>query len=527
MNPARLIHTVAALSHSCASLSLDHSPEKTHHPCALVRLAMKHAACWLTMFWITTTLSAERQRPNIVFILADDLGWTDVACNGGDLYQTPNIDRLAREGLRFTDAYAACNVCSPTRAALMTGMAPARLHLTDYLNGSVRPHAKLRVPEWTKHLEHRHTTLAEALKGAGYATIHAGKWHLARRPDPANLAIEEREDFPDRHGFDVMISGVCAPGTYFYPWQKRGLDAGLSGKGKEGDYLTDLLTEEALRAVEVNRERPFFLYLAHFDVHTPIEAKPAYVEKYRQMVQPQMRHRNAVYAAKVQSLDESVGRVMQTLQSLGVAENTLIIFTSDNGGMDLDGFPTDNHPLRAGKGTAYEGGVRVPLIVKWPGVIHPGGVSHEPVITMDFFPTLLAAAEAKSDPAPAAPRDGVSLMPIFQDAAMSLHREALFWHYPHHHDYGAEPYGAVRSGEWRLVEFYDDMRTELYHLADDISETKDVSAAHPEVAHRLTQMLHDWRGKTGAQMPEPNPDHDPVKDAEEKTALHARHLRHP
>lgn len=291
-------------------------------------------------------------RPNLIFLLVDDLGWTDLSCQGSDLYETPNIDRLAADGMRFTNGYAACTVCSPTRAAAMTGMYPARLHVTDFISGHSRPHARLTVPDWTMRLEHRHVTLAEALKTAGYTTAQVGKWHLAPR-DRVNRHLEDRDYFPIRQGFDVQVAGTCFPGTYYYPFRRSGYDTGMAAGAKPGDYLTDRLTDEALKIIEKNRDRPFFLYFSYFNVHTPVEGKPEYAQEYRRKVKPGMRHTNPGYAAMVRAVDESVGRILAKLAELGIEENTAIVFTGDNGGLDREGNPTENSPLRDGKGSTY------------------------------------------------------------------------------------------------------------------------------------------------------------------------------
>lgn len=459
--------------------------------------------------------TAAAERLNVVFLLVDDLGWTDVGCFGSDLYKTPNIDRLAADGMRFTNAYAACTVCSPTRAAAMTGMYPARLHLTDFIAGHQRPFARLKVPDWTMYLAHRYVTMAEALKASGYATAQVGKWHLAPR-DREKPYVEDRNYFPITQGFDIQVAATCGPGTYFYPFAKRGYDTGLAEGSKPGDYLTDRLTDEALAFVEKNREKPFFLYFPYFNVHMPLGGKPEYVEKYRGLVKPGMRHTNPTYAAMVQSVDDSVGRIRAKLDELEIAGRTLIIFTSDNGGLDRDGDPTENMPLRDGKGSAYEGGVRVPAIVLWPGATRPGSVSDEPVITMDYYPTVLEVTGSPGNAEHNAHVDGLSLVPLLKNSRTSLPREALYWHYPHYHHGGATPYSAVRAGDWRLIEFFEDRHVELYNLADDVHERHDLAAKMPDKADQLRRMLHAWRKKVGAQMPTANPDYDPQKDADSK-----------
>jgi arylsulfatase A len=429
------------------------------------------------------------ERPNVVFILIDDLGWTDLGCMGSPLFETPNVDRLAREGLKFTQAYAACTVCSPTRASLMTGKYPARLHLTDYIPGEKHPKAKLRIPDWTQHLPLEELTIAKVLKGAGYATASIGKWHLG----PA-------EFFPEHQGFDLNRGGCDKgqPPSYFSPYRIPTLE-----DGPKGEYLTDRLTDEAVKFIQANHDRPFYLYLPHYAVHAPFQAKPEIIEKYRAKIKPGMDQKNAAYAAMVESVDQSVGRILATLDDLKLSEKTIVVFTSDNGGL----LPaTSNKPLRVGKGSAYEGGVRVPLIVRWPGVSRPGSVCETPTITLDWYPTIAEAAGVKLDPKQIV--DGASLLPLLRGAD-GFARDALFWHYPHYHGGGAKPYSAVRKGDLRLVEFFEDDRIELYNLKDDIGETKDLAASMPEKAQELRKLLSDWRVAVGAQMPTPNPDYDP------------------
>lgn len=426
------------------------------------------------------------RRPNIVFVLVDDLGWTDLGCFGSTYYETPNIDRLASQGLRFTDAYAACTVCSPTRACILTGQYPARLHITDWIAGHKRPFAKLRVPDWTMQLSHSIPNIAQALKTAGYATASIGKWHLG--PEAC---------WPDKQGFDINIGGCDKgqPPSYFSPYKLPTLS-----DGPNGEFLGDRLTTEALKFIEANKDRPFFLYLPHYAVHTPLMAKKEVIEKYRKKTVSQGEHTNPTYAALVESVDDSVGRLLQKLDELKLSERTVIVFTSDNGGLKS---VTSNAPLRAGKGSAYEGGVRVPLIVRWPGVTPPGSVSHTPVISADYYPTLRAIAGVSTASSPLV--DGENLEPLLRQTGPLGHR-ALYWHYPHYHPGGATPYGVIREDNFRLVEFYEDGHVELYNLANDIGEIQDLSVRLPEKTADLRQKLHKWRQLVGAQMPTANPD---------------------
>jgi arylsulfatase A-like enzyme len=425
------------------------------------------------------------------------MGWTDLGCFGSKYYETPNIDRLAAQGMRFTDAYSACTVCSPTRASVMTGQYPARLHITDWIAGHKRPFARLSVPDWTMQLAPDILSIADVLKVAHYATASIGKWHLG-----------PPECWPDKQGFDLNVGGCDKgqPPSYFSPYKIPTLK-----DGPDGEFLSDRLTTEALTFIESNKDKPFFLYFPHYAVHTPIQAKQSVIDKYKAKQNKDAPHNNPGYAALVESVDDSVGRLLAKLEELKLSERTIIFFTSDNGG--LLGC-TSNAPLRAGKGSAYEGGVRVPLIVKWPGIVKPGSVCHTPVISADFYPTLIDLAGFRTPPVNQ-PVDGESLWHLLRSNT-PLTRDALYWHYPHYHPGGATPYGAVRAGDFRLVEFYEDSRVELYNLKDDIGESKELAAAMPEKAAALRQKLHDWRKQVGAQMPAPNASHDPVKDQAKK-----------
>ena len=432
--------------------------------------------------------------PHILFVLADDLGWRDLSCYGSDFYETPHIDRLADQGMRFTDAYAAANVCSPTRAALLTGKSPARLHLTDFLSGLVFPYASLRSPNWSRHhLAHEEVTLAERLKPVGYETFYFGKWHLGRK-----------EHFPVTQGFDHSV-GVAVWGlrSYFYPWPNvRDID------GKQGDYFTDRLTDRVIQSLEVVRDRPFFMFVSYCSPHRPTQAKEEWIRKYQAKLGPEHGQRNSVNAGMIHSLDENVGRLMRSLNDLNLTDQTLVIFASDNGGNHYADTPpkTNNAPLRAGKGSAYEGAYRVPLIIRWPGRIAPGRTSSEPVTSVDFFPTLMAVTGQKRSAD--LELDGVSLLPLLLNQA-SLRRRALYWHYPHYHHGGASPHGVIRKGRYRLIEHFDGTQTELYDIERDLGETVNLAYALPETSQELLEELRRWRREVGAQMPTLNPDFDP------------------
>ncbi|MFM8415710.1 MAG: sulfatase [Planctomycetota bacterium] len=433
--------------------------------------------------------------PNVIVILVDDMGWRDLACQGSGFFRTPHIDRLAASGMRFTQGYAACTVCSPSRAAILTGQYPARLHLTDWIAGHERPHARLLPPDWTKHLPLEATTVAERLKTAGYATASIGKWHLGGR-----------EFFPERHGFDENVAGYDRgqPPSYFAPYRIPTL-----AEGPSGEYLTDREAAEAVAFIRAHREEPFFLYMPHYCVHTPIQGKQEVIAKYAARPATSQRPRNDAYAAMVESVDDALGRIVAALDDLGIRDRTVIFFTSDNGGLPA---VTDNSPLRAGKGSAYEGGVRVPFIVSWPGRTKPGSTSDIPVITPDIPATILAGTGVAADPTQ--PLDGRDLTGLLSGG--SLDREAIYWHYPHYHPGGATPYSAIRAGPWRLVHFYEDDRDELYDLAADAGETTDLAAREPARAKALREKLDAWLTDVGAQMPVSNPNHDPTQDGKPK-----------
>jgi arylsulfatase A-like enzyme len=460
----------------------------------------------LLLLLLATSPAVEAAKPNVVVILVDDLGWADLGCYGSRFHQTPHLDRLAREGLRFTDAYSACTVCSPTRAALLTGKSPARLHLTDWIEGHPAPKAKLLPPDWTRKLDPGESTVASRLKSAGYATASIGKWHLGEGTTP------------EQFGFDLNVAGDHRgqPPRYFSPYGLPKLK-----DGPAGEFLTDRECSEALAFIEKNRAQPFFLYLPHYAVHTPLGGKPDVIAKYKSRTPDHQR--NAVYAALLESVDDSVGRIRAQLDTLGIATNTVILFTSDNGGLVLGGSErsTSNFPLRSGKGDVYEGGVRVPLLALWPGVTRPGSSSSTPVQTVDLYPTLLEIAGVED--VAGHDRDGLSLMPVMQ--GKGLPSRSLYWHYPHYHPGGATPYGAVRSGDWKLIQFYESGHLELYNLASDLGEQQDLANAIPEKANALAKELSDWRTRVGAQMPVPNTNREPValKPREDGSFLLAAH----
>lgn len=451
---------------------------------------MRSLAAALLLAFAAADVGAVDPNPNVIVVLVDDMGWKDLSCQGSDFYETPQIDRLAASGMRFTTAYSACTVCSPTRAAIMTGQYPARLHLTDWITGHHRPHAKLQPPDWTKHLPLEVVTVAERLKAKGYATASIGKWHLGGK-----------EQSPEDQGFDVNLGGTAKgqPPSYFSPYRISTLS-----DGPKGEYLTDREAAEAVAFIESHRDRSFFLYLTHHGVHTPLQAKPGVAAGYAAK-RPGIPATLATYAAMVESVDDAMGKILDTLDRLGIRDRTAIVFTSDNGGQASI---TDMLPLRAGKGSAYEGGVRVPFIMSWPEVTKPGSTSDVPVITPDIPATILDLTGAGIEPGQ--PIDGRSLSPLLRGDTLA--REALYWHYPHYHPGGATPHSAIRAGNWRLVHFYEDDRDELYDLAADPGETTDVAKERPEKTADLRRRLDTWLADVGGQLPTPNPDVDPARD---------------
>jgi arylsulfatase A-like enzyme len=472
---------------------------------------------------------ADDEPLNVLVLLVDDLGWTDLGCFGSDLYETPNIDNLAATGMRFTNAYSACTVCSPTRAALLTGQYPARLHVTDFIPGHPIENTPLLIPDWTQQLNHEHVTIAEVLREQGYGTAHIGKWHLTPRirTDNPNSDGGFPEFYPTTQGFDVNIGGneAGAPRSYFWPYGRGRGEARrdnnifhtLPPGGEEGEYLTDRLTDEALKRLRkaADGDEPFFMYFAYYTVHTPLQAKMDDVRRYQAKIAnaaSELRHHNATYAAMVGSLDQSVGRVLDLLDETGLDERTLVIFTSDNGGLiDAgDNAVTSNLPLRNGKGSVYEGGVRVPAIIRWPGVTRPGSVSDAPIISVDYLPTILAATGVEAPDEVAAVLDGVSLAPVLASEDVAAPERMLFWHYPHYHMMGGIPYSSVRVGQWKLIHFHDGRTPELYHLGDDVHEDRNRAGSDPEVLARLQGRLDHWRTEVGAQMPTRNPAFDPT-----------------
>lgn len=435
---------------------------------------------------------------NFVFILLDDFGWSDSSCYGSSFYETPNIDRLAADGMRFTDAYAACPVCSPSRASILTGKYPARLGLTDWIPGRKQwPSARLITPAVPRQLPLNEVTIAEALKPAGYVSASIGKWHLGG------------DGFsPLDQGFTHNIGGTFrgSPTTYFGPFDLPG----LSG-GPKGEYLTDRLALEAEHFIESNRNRPFFLYLSHFAVHIPRMAKAELIAHFEKKADPANPQHDATYAAMIASADQAVGRVLAALRKNGLENQTAVFFTGDNGGLCFEGTNktrvTSNAPLRAGKGHLYEGGIREPLIARVPGLTKAGSICRYPVTGTDFFPTILEmAGVAPPDPDSI---DGVSMARLLGGAKARPHRP-LFWHYPHYSNQGGVPSGAFRQDEYKLIEFYEDGRLELFNLEKDPGERENLEHRELKRARRMQRELQRWRDSVNAAMPALNPRYDPA-----------------
>ena len=461
-------------------------------------------------FFVLIKCAFAVQSPNLILINVDDLGWKDLGCYGSDVYETPNIDKLARNGLKFTNAYSACAVCSPTRAAIMTGRYPARLGVTDWIRARFQggkipkdkknpsgwvgsKNKKVLCPQNALWMELEEVTIAEKLKEDGYATCHIGKWHLGAD-----------DWYPEKQGFDENYGGCDygQPPSYFDPFKNKRLDGiyGLPGK-KQGQYLTDRECDEAVMFIKKNRQKKFFLNFANYAVHTPIQAKPSLLDKYKTKIQSlDTKQKNAAYATMVESVDQAVGRIITILKEEGIFDRTLIIFTSDNGG--LLGV-TNNAPLRSGKGFPYEGGIRVPLIIFWPDFINGGKVIDTPVSSIDFFPTLCSAAGIKNSTDKAV--DGLNLLPLFR-GENNIKRQSLFWHFPHYRG-KINPYSIIRNGDWKLIKRYDGKPFELFNLKNDLSEKNDLSQDMPEKVKELNEEIMIWLLKTNAKVPRANPDY--------------------
>ena len=460
---------------------------------------------------------ASLAKPNIIVILADDLGQRDLGCYGSTFYETPNLDRMAKEGALFTDAYAACPVCSPTRASLMTGQWPQRTGITDFIGAPTKPdgwnrNTKMLPAPYTDRLALDQPTLAKAMKESGYATFFAGKWHLG----PEGY-------WPENQGFDINKGGHAGGGPYggkkyFSPYGNPRLT-----DGPDGEHLPDRLASETANFIEANKNRPFFAYFAFYSVHTPLMAREDLRKKYEEKRkrlgleakwgtedtrEVRLNQDHAVYAGMVEAMDLAIGKVLNKLDELGLRDNTLVFFTSDNGGLSTsEGWPTSNLPLRGGKGWMYEGGIREPFLVRWPSVIKPNSVVGTPVSSPDIFPTLLELANAA--PTPGQTLDGLSLVPVFKGGELPERR--LFWHYPHYGNQGGAPAAAIRRGNWKLIWWFEDERSELFNLADDLGEKSNLIDSEPERALSLQRELFAWQKEVGVKFPEANKKFDPSK----------------
>jgi arylsulfatase A-like enzyme len=455
----------------------------------------------LATFSITTGTylsCTQEQNPNVILIVVDDLGWKDLGCYGSSFYETPNVDQLAASGMRFTSAYSACPVCSPTRAALLTGKSPAKLRFTGHITAINRhrfpEHGRIIPPQDKMFISLEEITIAEALKPAGYKTASIGKWHVGN----------EEKYYPTEQGFDVNIAGYKhgSPPSYYYPYKNPQKEWNpeiptLIG-GEQGEYLTDRLTNEAIRFIEQSQEDPFFLYLPYYTVHTPLEAPSDLIQKYDKKLKTNSTQKNATYAAMVDRMDYNIGRLMQKVGELGLKDKTLIIFTSDNGGLSR---VTNNVPLRAGKGYLYEGGIRIPLIIKWPGHIREGSLCDTPVISHDLYPTI---TNIVNNSLSGGAIEGKSLIPLLKQKHHFQERR-LYWYYPHYSPQAKQPAAAVRDGDFKLIQFYDPENIELYNLADDISETNELSQQMPQKVNELSQALSLWLNSVNAKLHRPNP----------------------
>lgn len=471
-------------------------------------------------------------KPNVIFILVDDMGWKDISCMGSEFYESPNIDRIASEGMLFTDAYASCPVCSPTRASIMSGKYPARIGLTHFIGKQKEHHqgltekGKLLGVPYVPYLSTDEKSMGSAFKQHGYTTWHLGKWHIG-----------SEEYWPDQHGFDVNIGGChmghpSGSGHYFQPWEIPTIEP------KEGDdYLTDRLGDEAVRLIQENDGTPFFMNMWFYTVHTPLQAKPEKIAKYEakakamgldkmeaivegdyfpsehkkhKRIQRRVIQSDPVYAAMVEHLDENVGKILDVLDKKGIADNTIIIFTSDNGGLSTaEGSSTCNAPLSEGKGWMYEGGTREPMLLRWPGKVASGTKTDAVITSPDFYPTLLEACGLPLEKEQHV--DGKSFMPVIK--GNDFDRGPIFWHFPHYANQGGTPGCSVRKGDWKLIEFFEG-EIMLFNLKEDIAEANNLAKQHPGMVKELLAALHAWQDEVHAIKPKPNPDWKPWRDAD-------------
>ena len=467
-----------------------------------------------------TKASEDENRPNVVFILADDLGWRDLSNEGSTFYESPHIDRIANEGMKFTRGYATCQVCSPSRASLMTGKYPARLNITDWIGAGEgeqwKRNTKLLPATYNHNLPHADTTMAEAFRESGYRTFFAGKWHLGGEGS-----------LPTDHGFEFNVGGHhrgSPPGGYFAPYNNPQMK-----NGPKGELLPHRLGRETVKFIEDHKNEPFLAYLSFYSVHGPIQSTETLWKKYRKKAikqgLPDSRfiidrtspvrqvQDNPLYAGMVESMDDAVGMVLDALDRLKLTEKTVIVFTSDNGGVSAgDGKATSNLPLRGGKGRQWEGGIREPYYIKWPGVVSAGSKCNTPVTGTDLYPTLLEIAGLPARPEQHV--DGLSLVPLLK--GRDIPDRALFWHYPHYGNQGGEPSSIISRGKWKLIHYHEDDRHELYDLDEDVSEKTNVASEYPAVVEKYSQDLQSWLGEVDGRKPIVNPNFDKAKYAKEK-----------
>ena len=452
---------------------------------------------WLLLVLFTRFLlgcadrDSQQQNWNFVFILSDDLGWNQVGYHGFEFYETPNIDRIAEEGIYFTNAYAAAPVCSPTRACLMTGKHSARLHLTDYIPGSPYPYAHLITPQQAACLPLEEVTIAEKLKEKGYITGHFGKWHLS-----TDKNYQPGRPFdPGSQGFDEILTTVKPK-----PDADPNADAHHAVK----------ITQRSLEFLEKHKDRPFFLYVSHHVVHRPLMENTDLIAKYQAKPDSDKPVHNPVMGAMIERMDTGIGQILQKLDELNLTDKTVVIFYSDNGGLES---LQEQDPLRGGKAMIFEGGLRVPLAIRWPGIVKKGTISDVLVNTEDFFPTIMEIAQVEYSQENL---DGISLIPVLKQQG-DLTRNTLYWHYPHYHHQGYKPASAIREGDFKLIEWYEETllnsgtQVNLYNLRDDIGETTDLADEIPDLVKHLRTKLHDWKQRIGAQEMTLNPDYDPER----------------
>ncbi len=452
------------------------------------------------------SLDKAKKKPNVIFVLVDDMGWMDIGANGSTFYETPNIDKLAKEGVRFTQAYAASPICSPTRASILTGKNPARINLTQWIGGPGNP-------DYERNLPLEEVLFPEVLQQAGYKNIFLGKWHL-------NNKVGEESFWPDKQGFDINIAGHFRGGLYiknkyFSPWDIPNLE-----NGPDGEYMTDRLAQDAANFIDGNAENPFLMYLSFYSVHAPFDAPAERIEKYERkkaelaltdedrfgeehlgdkVFKYRKQQDHPTYAAMVESVDMAVGKVLETVREKGIGDNTIIIFFSDNGGLSTsEGIPTANTPLRTGKGWLYEGGIREPAIIKWPGETSPGLVLDAPITSMDFYPTILEMTGLPQRPD--LHIDGKSLVPLLKEKQETIH-DAIYFHYPHRSNQKGSPSSAIRQGDYKLIVFLNDNKLELYDLKNDTGEQRNLAEELPEIRDALYAKLQKWWEEVDAKFP--------------------------